>query len=248
MRHVEHQRRLAGDDLEAARQLDHGQAIAHRLGVDRQSVTHRLEHCQRAGGIDQLIGATQRRIGQAVEALLPPAPGPLQLVTLKVVVATQQPQVGADRISPRLKRRRRNGVADDHRLAWTHDAGFFERDRLAVAAEKLGVVERDAGDQCTVGIDRVDRIEPPAHADLQNHQVEWRRGQRTHDGQGGELEPGQRDALTRGFNRLEMWQQRFGADHRAVDAAPLLKVHQVRLDVDTHPVASLQRHRLEHRA
>ena len=248
VRHVQHQGRLARDDLEAARQLHHRQPVAHRLGVDRQLLAQRLEHRQHTSRVDQLVGAAQCRIGQAVESLVAAAPGPLLLVTLEVVVAAQPPQISAHLIGTRLQRCRRLRVADHHRAAGPHDAGLLAPDGLSGIPKVLGVVQRNAGDQRTVGVHRVDGVQPPAHAHLQNHQVQLGCRQCPHDGQRGELEPGQRDLAAGHLNRCEVRQQRLGAGHVAVDAAALFKVHQVRLDVEPHPVAGLQRHRLQHRA
>ena len=61
-------RRLPGHDLEAAGQFDQRQPGAHRLRRDRQALAQRLERGDRAGGVEQLVGAAQRRIGQAVIA------------------------------------------------------------------------------------------------------------------------------------------------------------------------------------
>ena len=246
--HVQHQRGLARHDLEAAGQFHHCQAIAHRLGIDRQPVTQGLEDCQHAGRIQQLVGAAQRRVGQAGQTLAAAAPGPLLLVTLDIEVAAQLPQLSPQRVGAGLQRGRWLGVTDHHRPARAHDAGLLDGDGLAVGAQELGVVQRDAGDQRAVGIDGVHSVQPAAHAHLQDHQVQRRLGQGPQDGQGGELEPGQRGAAARRLHRREVRQQAVGAGHLAIDAAAFLKVNQVRLDVQAHPVAALQRDGFEHRA
>jgi hypothetical protein len=58
-----------GQHLEAARQLDQGQAGAHFLGADRQLHAQRFQRGQRGRGIQQLVGAAQGRIGQRIAAL-----------------------------------------------------------------------------------------------------------------------------------------------------------------------------------
>ncbi len=66
-----------------------------------------------------------------------------------------------------------NGAIADHDgLAAPHDAGLLAADRLARLAEELPVIEVDADDQRAVGVDRVRRVEPPAHADLEDDDVE----------------------------------------------------------------------------
>jgi hypothetical protein len=77
VRHVQHQRRLAGQDLEPARQLHEGQACTDRLCADRQPLMQYLEHCQNARRIEQLIDAAQRWIRQPRKTLLAPRPLPL---------------------------------------------------------------------------------------------------------------------------------------------------------------------------
>ena len=172
VRHIQHQHGLAGHRLEAPGQFDHRQPGAHRLGIDRQAIAQRLEHRQHAGRIEHLVGPAQRRVGQTVEALSAPAPGPLLLVAGKIEIAAQQAQISSQRHSAGLQRGRRLGVADHHRLAGAHDAGLLAGYRLAVVAQKLHVVQRNAGDQGAIGIHRVDGIEPPAHAHFQDHQVQ----------------------------------------------------------------------------
>ena len=75
-------------------------------------------------------------------------------------------------------------------------------------AEVLGVVDVDAGDHRAVGVEGVDRVEAPAEADLEDHQVERRRREQARDRQQRELEVGQRDVAARALDRLEVRQQR----------------------------------------
>ena len=76
VRDVEDQRRLARQHLEPPGQLDRREPGAHRLRAHRQALAQRLERRQRARGIEQLVGAAQRRIAEAAEAQ---RPGPAQL-------------------------------------------------------------------------------------------------------------------------------------------------------------------------
>jgi hypothetical protein len=57
---------------------------------------------------------------------------------------------------------RRHRVAHDGRPAGAQDAGLLAADTLAVRAEEVHVIEVDAGDHRAIGVDDVDRIEPPA--------------------------------------------------------------------------------------
>ena len=64
--------------------------------VTGRRCAQRLQRGQHARGVDQLVGAAQRRIGQARVAPAAPGPGPLLLVAGEIEVAAQAPQVGAD--------------------------------------------------------------------------------------------------------------------------------------------------------
>ncbi len=110
VRDIEHQRRLAGNDLEPPRQVDRRQPAAHRLGGDRQPLAQRLEDRQRTGRIEQLVGAAQRRIGQAAEALAPAAPVPLLLIAAGAEIAAD---AATGRRRPRPHGRSRCAAAPD---------------------------------------------------------------------------------------------------------------------------------------
>src|SRR6185369_14848612 len=111
---------------------------------------------------DELVGAAQGRIGQTRIAPAASGPGPLLLVAREIEVAPQGPEVGADLDGPVQHALRRHGVAYDRGLAGAQDAGLFAADALAVVAQIVHVIQRDAGDHRAVGIDDIDRIEPPA--------------------------------------------------------------------------------------
>jgi hypothetical protein len=183
-----------------------------------------------------------------MQPLASPGPTPLLAVAAVVEVAPCKPQVGADLARTGFDGRRRHRVAHDGRSAGPHHVRLLASDALAVRAEVLGVVEVDAGDHRAVGVDRVDGVEPSSESDFQDHGVEPRRRQTAQDRQRGELEIGQREVATSGFHRLEVRQQGCGIDRRAADAAPLLEVHEVRLDVQPDAIPRCQQHRLEHGA
>ena len=248
VRHIEHQGRLAGHDLEAAGQIDRGQALAHGLGRHRQAFAQGFERGQHARRIDELVGAAQRRVGHAAVAPAAPRPVPLLAVATVVEVAADQPQVGANRLRMRDHRLRRHGIADDRRLARAHHLRLLGADRFAVRAKVLGVVQVDAGDDGAIGIDGIDRVVATAEADFEDHEIERCMGQQMGDGQRRELELGQRDVAARGLDRGEMRQQFIGSDGLPADAAALLEVHQLRLLVQADAPARRQGDRLQHRA
>ena len=64
-----------------------------------------------------------------------------------------------------------------------------------VVAQQRRVVQIDAGDDGAVGVDDVDRIQPPAQADLQNHHLQPAATHHVQNGQRGEFEIGQRDDI-----------------------------------------------------
>ena len=101
-----------------------------------------------------------------------------------VEVAAHQPQVGPDRGGVRHDAGRRQRVADDGRLAGAHDAAPSRRPiDLAVGPKVLHVIEGNAGDHRAVGVEGIDRVEAPAQAHLQDHQVQRRQGQQPRDRQ-----------------------------------------------------------------
>ena len=72
--------------------------------------------------------------------------------------------------------------------------------------------------------------------------------QRAHDGQRGELEEVSAMSPRAASTASKCGIRSSAFDHLAVEAATLLEVHEVRLDVRAHLVAGGQRDRLEHRA
>jgi hypothetical protein len=52
---------------------------------------------------------------------------------------------------------------------------LLQADRLAGVAQELGMINVDAGHDRAVGVDEVDRIEPPAQPDLQDQDIERER-------------------------------------------------------------------------
>ncbi|OMP13937.1 hypothetical protein COLO4_00590 [Corchorus olitorius] len=238
--------------LETPRQHHLRQPQTHVLRRDRQPVAHRLQRCQRGRCIQQLVRPAQCRVAKARPTTPAPAEAPLLLVTLEVEIAADQPEVCADRFSVFDQGNGRHRVRTDRRLACAEDTGLLKADGLAGVPQVGHVVEIDTGDDGTICIDNVDRIQPTAQADFQDHRIETRVGEQMHDRQRGEFEVRQADGLgkaaARAFHRLKVRQQhRVGGD-LAIHACTLVEIDQVRRGMATHLVASGQQDRLQHRA
>jgi hypothetical protein len=68
-----------------------------------------------------------------------------------------------------------------------------------------------------------------------------------HDRQRREFEIGKVDVAARLFHECEGLDQHGVARHFAIDAGALIKIEEVRLDVEADAVAGVQQHRFEHR-
>ena len=251
VRHIQHQSGLAGDDLEAPGQLDKGQPVAHRLGRHRQQFAHGRQCRQHAGGIDQLVGTAQRRIGQSAVTPSAPGPPPLLLVAGDIEVLAHTPQVGTHFQSAVQHALRRHGVAYHHRAAGAHDAGLLPADGFAVVAQQFHVVEVNAGDDGAVGIDDVDGVQAAAQAHFQNRHIQTRIAHHVKNGQGAELKVGQRHRLalhTGAFHGGKAGHQRIRRHRLTVQPQALFKVHQMRRAVNTGLVAGLPQYGRQHGA
>ena len=93
------------------------------------------------------------------------------------------------------------------------------------------MVQVDAGDHGTVGVDDVDGVQPTPHADLQNGHIKPATRHHIKHGQGGELEVGQRNRWlyrrARALDTRKRVHQRRSVHHLALQAESLLKPHQV---------------------
>ena len=172
-------------------------------------------------------------------------------------VLADAPELGADFERPVQHALRRHRIADHHRPAGAHDAGFLVADGLAVVAQQGHVVQRDAGDDRAVRVDDVHRVQPPAQSHLQDGHIQPAERQRAQDGECGELEIGQyHDAVItrstvpepRTLDLGERRQKGISSDRLAPDAATFLEMHQVGRGVDPGPVPGLAVDGLQHGA
>ena len=156
--HVQHQRRLTRQHLKTPRQRHLRQPLTHRLRRHRQPIVQRLQHRQHRAGIHQLIDAAQRRVSQARQAPLVPAPLPLLAVTAIRKVAPHPTGLCPNMLCVLSHATWRHRVAHHHHPAGAHDAGFFPSDLLARIAQPLGVIHVNACDQADIGVNHVYRV------------------------------------------------------------------------------------------
>ena len=132
------------------------------MRVDRQHRPQRLERSQHASGVDELIGTAQRRIGEPAVAPAATRPSPLERVTCHVEIVAEAPDVGTDGGSVVEHAFGGHRIADDRGSTGPQDAGFFKADAFPIRTEEFHVIQVDAGDDCAVGIDDIDRIQSTA--------------------------------------------------------------------------------------
>ena len=148
-------------------------------------------------------------------------------------------------VQQRLRRRR---IAADGGLARPVDMRLLEADLLARVAQPVHVVQVHAGDDRTVRVDDIDRVQPAAQAHFQHHGVQPRLREQAQDRQGGELEIGQRGVAPGGLNRLELFDQRLVGGDLAVDAGALVEIDEMGRGVQPDLVARGQQNGLQHGA
>ena len=93
VRHIQYQRRLAGNKLETTRELNFAQSAPHRFHTDRQTVLEHIQRRQGRAGIPQLVRPAQGGIGQRASRSRLAAKIPLSLVCCKAEFAAYAPQL-----------------------------------------------------------------------------------------------------------------------------------------------------------
>ena len=127
-------------------------------------------------------------------------------------------------------------------VAALEDAGLLIGDLLERVAEKLGVVDRDAGDDGGERmIDHIGRVQPAAEADFQQQHIGRMAREQQQADRGGDLEHGDGRA---GIGALAFLQRRaellVGHQHafaRLAQAEALVEAHQMRRGIDVHALA-----------
>ena len=115
-------------------------------------------------------------------------------------------------------------------------------------AQNGHVVQVDAGDDRTIRVHDVDRVQPPAQAHLQNYRIQRGAAHQPKDGQGAEFEIGQADLAARGVHRGKSFGQIGRRGRLPRQAAALLEMHQVRRGVNAGFVTGFEQDGFEHGA
>src|SRR5690606_40712392 len=103
---------------------------------------------------------------------------PLAAIAFIAEIATDQTQVGADRLCVLDQPLRRLWIAADRRPAGTVDMRLLPPDLLARVAQIVDVIHIDAGDDRAVRIEDIDRIQPPAQSHFEDERIEARTRER----------------------------------------------------------------------
>ncbi len=217
------------DGLQAASQPEPRQCLGDASRIQRPLQTRRLEQRQHRGRVAVLEFAAQARGGQLLDAPMTARPAPAAILTrhiMKIAPSAQQPGAAVAGMSGN---RPGHLVGGEHRgYAFTHDAGLFERDRLDVGPQPVAVIEAHVGDQRSRRLDRVGRVEPPAHTDLQYPGVEAGLGKHDHGRERAELEISQGQLIACGLDARQRRRDRRIVSRLAVDSDALVVIDDVR--------------------
>jgi hypothetical protein len=214
VRDVEDPFRLAGDDLESPRQAHALKAGAHRLVGHEQSRLRGLQYRERepprcrAGSCRQARAAAARAAAIRIRRSPIHRRAPQSRNPCRAAAASRRPPPPARRGCAGLP------PSENRRPAAAEDARLFRSDRLDRVTEPFAMVEPYRHDGGDVGIQDVDGIQPPAHADLEHRDIHSRARK---DDEGRErvpLEEGQRDAVARGVDLGECREQPRSATSR----------------------------------
>ena len=114
------------------------------------------------------------------------------------------------------------------------------------------MVQVDAGDDGAIRLDDVDRVQPSAQADFENHHLQRAALHHVQNGQRGKFKVGQRDGLVvlhpGAFNACKGSHQFWCLDGITVEAQAFFKMHQMRRGIDPGAVAGLQQNGFQHDA
>ena len=118
--------------------------------------------------------------------------------------------------------------AVDNRFATAHDASLFHGDGFDIVTEPTAVIQRDIRDQASVGLHRVDGVEPSAHTDLEQPCIDSRGVESDEACQRAEFKKRQRRFAAGRFHSLECGDDRLVRRGRAVDADPFVVAMHMR--------------------
>jgi hypothetical protein len=188
----------------SARQVEFDEATPHRLHRHRQPRSEN-DSTTASAALALRSWPAPRSAGLARPARRsPPRPQKVHCRVAEVpeiaarAGAGPQPSPGHARAAMR-----RLGIGADRRAAGAKDARLLEADRLAVTAQPVGMIERDAGHHGTIGRVGIDRIQPATQPDFENQHLDLFGDEDFHRRQGAELEVGQRTSPDSQSRRLD---------------------------------------------
>ena len=161
------------------------------------------------------------------------APLPVVIGDTEVEIAPTQEKRAIELARFIQQRLWRIQVATERRRALAEDAGLFERYGFTGITQIIRVIDTDAGDQCHIGIDHVDRVQTPAQPDFQHHRIETGVLKQPERRQGAHFEVCQRSVATACLDRCKGFTQLGISGFDAIDLHPLVVTQQVRRIVDT---------------
>ena len=145
---------------------------------------------------------------------------------MKITPDLQQPGADARRLGGDDFRRVR--VAADGGTPGAEYAGLFAADGRARRAEPGNMIDIHRRDDRHVSVDGVHGVKPPAHADFQHRDVDFRGLEQIESGEGSELEIGQWHRTARGLDALERIAKLGVGRGPAVNANPFVITNKVR--------------------
>ena len=256
---IDNKRRRPGDNLRPPRQKRLVQAFANRARVDAQIGLRFGQRFERGDGDGRVLRLAKaghsgrRQIDSQAATAKPPRTARRNRVIggdLEIEIRAEIANLRADLPRRIRKTRRRIFVAAHRRAPAPQNARFFAPDRIARAAQIFDMIERDIGDCRDFGVDQINRVQPPAQPDFQNHRVRARAGENPQRGQCREFEISQFfiERAPRRVDGFERGQQRVVFDFDAVDSNPLVKAKKMRRAVAADAQAARAQRRFEQRA
>ena len=208
-----------GDPLESARQRDAFETACDRVNGERQTRSQLANRSDRRCRVADLRRSRKRRGRQVGESfgrlLLPQHEVPASRGSRDFAeVAPADPEqrtLGVRRLDQRVWRRLLTAIHG--RPAGAKDACLLARDALEIRTQPFRVIDPERNDNRDVGVDDVYRVEPPAHADLEDDRIRLRRLEDEERRQRVELEEGERIRPERISDALERRDER-GSRHR----------------------------------
>jgi len=126
------------------------------------------------------------------------------------------------------------------------DARLFATDLFTGWAKPLHVIDVDARDNRTIGVDSVHSIEPPAHADFQYRDIEVCTHQQLQRGKCTELEIRERNLAANGFHPGKRLAQLRIGGITVMQPHSLVVTHDMRRGIGAHTVTAGTKNGIQH--